>query len=1252
MTGAAPGLKSPYPGLRPFEPEESDLFFGREPQIDELLRRLGRSRFVAVIGSSGSGKSSLVRAGLVPALISGFLTSAGSHWRVAMFRPGGDPIGALTEAVRGALREQAPQATGDRNLVEITLRRSSLGLVDAVRQARMPDGENLLIIADQFEELFRFERALGTREAHDEAAAVVKLLLEAVRQMETPVHVLITMRSDFLGDCSQFRDLPETINNGLYLVPRMTRDQFRQAITGPAAVCDAAVSPRLVQQLLNDLGNDPDQLPVLQHALMRAWNGWRNKPGNTQVIDREDYLATGGMAEALSRHADETWSELPASGRRLCRRMFQCLTEKGPDNREVRRPAKLGDIARILEADPDAVKDVIERFREEDRAFLMPSRLTALDEDSVIDISHESLIRKWDRLREWVEEEAQSRAIYVRLAQAARLNQRNEAGLWRNPELQRALDWKEQARPNAAWAERYAPGFAAAMDFLERSVADVEAERQREAEMLRREARAASLEKASRRVVALLAASLLVAGVFGWLLFDNSRLLKETIASRLATQAALLQSQKDAAVEESLLLALESMRRVPLRLSDEVARISLALLPRQIVRKECPAEVRAVAVSPDGRYVAWGCDNGSAGILRVADRVETSLRSHKDRVAAVAFSGDGKRVGTGGYDGIARVMETATGAEVCRLAHGGEVNALAFSRDGRYLATGSSDGTARVLDVRNGEEIARRAHGPTGGRAAESNRRERSNSDYRVVAVAFSPDGRQVATGSWDHTVRLMTVTGQPLWQADQSGNVYSLAFSRDGRFLATGSGDGTARVLDARKGRLLARLQHEQAVRSVSFSPDGRYLATGSSDHTARIMDAASGKEVARLKHQDGVNAVVFHADGLHVATASDDGTARVMEAATGREVSRVPHGNAVHALAVSENGGLLGTASADHSLRILDETTGTEIFRNAHARPISALAVASEGRYLALAEAGPSGGDSALRIVDPATGGELARIPHQELVNDVAASGDARYVAWGGASKVAHVVEAANGRPVGEFPQQEGINGIALSPDGRYLATAGDARTARVVEIQTRSEYVRVLHKQSVVAVAFSPDGRYLATGSADKTTAVVDLASRKELPRYTHQDQVNAVAFSPDSRYLAAGGADGMLRILEVAARREISRHSHPNGIYALAYSPDGRQVASLSQDSTVRVMDAATGREVSTITHADPVIAARFVSRNGGALWTFSGSALYQHPLRPQDLRDRACAQLTRNLTVEEWNQYIAGTTYRKTCANLP
>lgn len=482
-------LTNPFPGLRPFESNEEHLFFGRDGQSDELLRRLRRSRFLAVLGTSGSGKSSLVRAGLLPSLYGGIMTQAGSSWRVALFRPGHDPIGNLAHALnaRDVFGDTGEDRDLQQTIIEATLRRSALGLVEAARQARMGANENLLVVADQFEEIFRFRR---TRKegSEDEAAAFVKLLLEAKYQTEVPIYVVITMRSDFLGDCSQFRDLPEAINDGQYLIPRMTRDQRREAIMGPVAVGGGEMSPRLVNRLLNDVGDNPDQLPILQHALMRTWDFWAHQRRDAEPIDLPDYEAVGTMTEALSRHADEAYNELPDErSRKVCEKLFKSLTEKGPDNREIRRPTRVSEICDIADASEEEVIAVIERFRLPGRSFLMPPNDVSLGPESLIDISHESLIRGWERLRQWVNEEARSAQIYRRLAETAALHQEGRAGLWHDPDLALALNWREENRPNVVWAQHYHPDFDGAMAFLtsskearEAEIAEKEAQRRRE----------------------------------------------------------------------------------------------------------------------------------------------------------------------------------------------------------------------------------------------------------------------------------------------------------------------------------------------------------------------------------------------------------------------------------------------------------------------------------------------------------------------------------------------------------------------------------------------------------------------------------------------------------------------------------------------------------------------------------------------------------------------------------------------------
>ncbi len=476
---------NPFPGLRPFEPEEDHLFFGREKQIDELLRRLRSCRFLSVVGTSGSGKSSLVRSGLIPSLQSGFMAKAGSSWRIATLRPGADPIGHLAASLNApdVLGADAELASTNRVLLEATLHRSSLGLVEAVRQARIPPHDNVLLVVDQFEELFRFGQGPQTGYSRDEAVAFVKLLLEAKEQDEIPIYIVLTMRSDFIGDCMEFPGLPEAINHGQYLVPRMTRDELRSAITGPVAVGGAEITPRLVLRLLNEVGNEHDQLPVLQHALMRTWDHWQHQQQDGP-IDVSDYDAIGTMRLALSLHAEEAYQETDSGhGQQIAERMFKALTDTFSDPRGIRRPTSVRQLAATCEVSEAEVIRIVEIFRRPGRSFLMPPPATPLDSRSIVDVSHESLMRCWTRLIAWAEDERTSARIYARLSQASAWFEEGTAGLWHNPELEMGVRWKRQNHPTEAWAERYNSSFAHAMDFLDRSQKEqdrIEAEREKE----------------------------------------------------------------------------------------------------------------------------------------------------------------------------------------------------------------------------------------------------------------------------------------------------------------------------------------------------------------------------------------------------------------------------------------------------------------------------------------------------------------------------------------------------------------------------------------------------------------------------------------------------------------------------------------------------------------------------------------------------------------------------------------------------
>jgi tetratricopeptide (TPR) repeat protein len=501
-------VKNPFPGLRPFETDEYRLFFGREGQADELLTRLQRTRFLAVVGTSGSGKSSLIRAGLMPALRGGMMKGAGSGWRIGVMRPGGDPMGNLAaELVKKDVLAEAgmglPESEAEA-VIEATLRSGSLGILNVARQARLGENEKLLLVVDQFEELFRF-RAAHEGSSVDVALAFVKLLLEAAQQRELQIYIVLTMRSDFLGDCAQFQGLPEAINDGQYLIPRMTRDERRFAVTGPVGVTRGKISEPLINRLLNDVGDNPDQLPILQHALMRTWEHWQAHRRDGEPLGLEHYEAIGTMSDALSRHADEAYNELPDDkSRKIAELLFKALSDRGADNRETRRPTRLGTICKITGASVSEVAAVIDTFRRGGRSFLMPPEGTELYADCVIDISHESLIRNWQRLKQWVNEEGTSVRIYRRVVETAILHREGSEGLMQDPALSFALDWRDKSHPNAAWGERYHPEFETAMTYLEQSrVAREEkiaAEEQRRNEEIERDKR--ELEK-TRRYVAL-----------------------------------------------------------------------------------------------------------------------------------------------------------------------------------------------------------------------------------------------------------------------------------------------------------------------------------------------------------------------------------------------------------------------------------------------------------------------------------------------------------------------------------------------------------------------------------------------------------------------------------------------------------------------------------------------------------------------------------------------------------------------------
>jgi hypothetical protein len=487
---------NPYVGLRPFEMDESILFFGRNEQTLELLQRLHRHHFVAVVGSSGCGKSSLLRAGLIPALKAGYLVEDSDYWVIAIMKPGQSPLYNLAEGILQQINPAANEAD-----VKLLIQKINEEGADAILNLIAPIGKeknvNFFLLVDQFEELFRF--AMDQKEAarKDEAIDFVNIMLELSQQKNIPFYTVITMRSDFIGDCSQFFGLPEAMNKSQYLVPRLNRIELKMVIEGPARLYGGKLNPALTSRLLNELGKVKDELPLLQHSLMRMWN-YEMNVNKSGELDLEDYKSIGGIEKALNNHADEALAGMSKEDLNITQELFQALTAIDENGRKIRRPVLLSQLKELTGATEGKLLSIIDLFIKERRSFLIINKAGGTG-DKIIDISHESLIRQWNTLSQWVDEEGESATNYLRLAESVELYKQKKKDLLTGSELQIALAWYNKFTPSATWANRYKEGFDENIEYLTASEKESNAKKKQEEERLYQEEERQKKEKSSKQ---------------------------------------------------------------------------------------------------------------------------------------------------------------------------------------------------------------------------------------------------------------------------------------------------------------------------------------------------------------------------------------------------------------------------------------------------------------------------------------------------------------------------------------------------------------------------------------------------------------------------------------------------------------------------------------------------------------------------------------------------------------------------------
>jgi len=454
---------NPYVGLRPFRDDENLLFFGRDEQTLELLQRLHANRFVAVVGSSGSGKSSLIRAGLIPALKGGFLVENSSNWLIAIMKPGQNPVYNLAATILHQINPEIETS----EIQDFVLRIKKEGvsaILNVIEPLRENKNSNFFLLVDQFEELFRFSLKQKDASFKTEAIDFVNIILKLSEQKRIPFYVVLTMRSDFIGDCAQFFGLPEALNKSQYLVPRLNRLELKKVIEGPAKLYGGKFNSTLTSQLINDLGEVKDELPLVQHALMRMWN-YKKNTNSTGELNPEDYKEIGGIENALSMHADEALKELKPDELPLAKTLFQALTTIDENGRKIRRPAKLSDLKQFTNASEEKLLHIITNFINNNRSFLVIDNIADSD-DKLIDISHESLIRHWKTLNNWVDEESEAALQYMRLCDAYVGHKENRKDLLTGREFEIAQEWFVKFKPNKLWAARYNENFEEGMKYL------------------------------------------------------------------------------------------------------------------------------------------------------------------------------------------------------------------------------------------------------------------------------------------------------------------------------------------------------------------------------------------------------------------------------------------------------------------------------------------------------------------------------------------------------------------------------------------------------------------------------------------------------------------------------------------------------------------------------------------------------------------------------------------------------------------
>ena len=940
---------NPFPGIRSYEAHEDYLFFGREKQIKELTDLLMQSRFTAIIGSSGCGKSSLIKAGLIPSLLKKKLVQFEGEWKLATFRPGDDPIARLAASIFPSLRDSQPGLTVQK-LAEQMLQQGNKGLSEYIPSLLTGNTRQILLYIDQFEELFRFKKNRSDRDSSAEAATFVSMVLDAIHQADSPIYIVLSMRTDFLDECTEYRGLTEAINDGYYLVPRMNRDEIRQVITGPVGVLQGNIDEKLVNRLLDEVGTDPDQLPILQHAMMRTWDHWKIHRIGEEPIGEKHYDEVGTMTEALSIHAEEIYLELSgARAKMLSEKVFKALVDFGEENKGTRRPTAMQLICAQSEAKMEELIPVIDRFREPGRAFLMPPYHIPLEEDTIVDISHESIMRVWTRLRQWSEEELQSSQLYLRLSRSAKLYQEGKTGLWVNPELQLALRWYEQNKPNAAWAVRYDPGYERAIEYLQYSRNAYEQEiahKENQQKRNLKRTRMFSVVLGTASVISILLLVLALNLMFKSTANEKKALEKEKIAlteSRSAaeqTQQAVIQKkiseqqqqiaeqqkiiteeQKDYAIEQQKIA--ESQKKEAIRqkqLADQSKQ--QAIRSRDEAETQRKEAVNQKNIADQERVKAANSEQNARRLRMIAIGKAIAIQGARmpagtegdlpSLLALQAYSFIDENKGNIFDPDLYKALSNVADDKPVLRGHKDEVRGIALSSSGLLLSCGT-DGSVRLWNSSNPGEPSKMLNTARAGK-----------NGFRCIAL--SDDNKRAACGSTNGDILVWNSLNPneiPFVLNVSQKPISSVCFLSP-TLVAFVSSDGILGSLELSGNKLLLGkiISLGKKVHQMALAPDKQTLLLGTEKGEVLSVKTGGGNWEAKLvrQFQKPVTSLAVSPDGLSVAAGLSSGLIKVFSLADPLEevIDLIGHSSGINTLAFSHDGKLLASGCYDRTVRL----------------------------------------------------------------------------------------------------------------------------------------------------------------------------------------------------------------------------------------------------------------------------------------------------------------------------------------------